>query len=357
VTTDLLAATADLLAIPSVSRDEAALADHVEARLAPCGWLRVERLGDNVIARTSLGRPRRVVIAGHLDTVPAAGNETPRIDGDILYGLGSADMKGGIAVMLDLATVVDSPEVDVTWCFYRGEEIERSENGLVHVFAERPELLAGDAAVLCEPTACLIEAGCQGSVRARITLGGKRAHSARPHLGRNAIHRMAPVLTRLTEWQPRTVTLDGCQYTERLQVVGIEGGVASNVVPDRATALVNFRFAPDRSQGDATAYLSGLFADLIDPAQSDTLEFLDVAGAAPPGLGDPLLARLLEATGQPPRAKLGWTDVATFTERGVPATNFGPGDPDLAHQAEEHVDRASLERARSSLAALLGAAT
>jgi len=356
VTTDLLAATADLVAIPSVSRDEAALADHVESRLTRCGWLQLERVGDNVIARTSLGRSRRVVIAGHLDTVPpAAGNETPRIDGDTLYGVGSADMKGGIAVMLDLATAVVSPEVDVTWCFYRGEEIERSENGLVHLFATRPDLLDGDAAVLCEPTDCRIEAGCQGSIRARIELGGTRAHTARPHLGRNAIHRMAPVLDRVTAWEPRRVVLDGCEYTERLQVVGIEGGVASNVVPDRATALVNFRFAPDRDAEGATAYLRGLFADLLDPAQRDVFEFLDVAAAAPPGLGDPLLARLLEATGQPPRAKLGWTDVATFSERGVPATNFGPGDPELAHQADEHVGRASLERARSTLAALIGA--
>lgn len=355
MSTDLLAATAELVAIPSVSRNETALADHVEARLVPCRWLRVERVGDNVVARTELGRPRRVVIAGHLDTVPPAGNETPRIDGETLHGLGSADMKGGIAVMLDLATLVETPEVDVTWCFYRGEEIERRENGLVHLFAQRPELLAGDAAVLCEPTACRVEAGCQGSVRARIVLGGKRAHSARPQLGRNAIHRMAPVLARVTAWEPRAVTLDGCEYIERLQIVGIEGGVASNVVPDRASALLNFRFAPDRDSDGATEYLRELFAGVVDPAQGDSLEMVDVSGAAPPGLGDPLLARLLEATGQPPRAKLGWTDVATFSERGVPATNFGPGDPDLAHQADEAVDRASLERARTGLAALIGA--
>jgi len=353
VTTDLLASTAELVAIPSVSRSEAALADHIEKLLGGCRWLDLQRVGDNVIARTELGRDRRVVIAGHLDTVPPAGNETPRIVGDTLYGLGSADMKGGLAVMLDLATRVSDPHVDVTWCFYRGEEIDRAENGLVQLFGARPELVAGDVAILCEPTNCLVEAGCQGSVRARIELGGKRAHTARPHLGRNAIHRLAPVLARVNEWDPRSVVLDGCEYVERLQVVGVEGGVASNVVPDRASVMVNFRFAPDRDSDAATRYVGELFADLVDGDQGDSFTVIDVGASAPPGLGDPLLARLLDATGQPARAKLGWTDVATFASRGVPATNFGPGDPEVAHQSEEHVDRASLDAARSSLAAVI----
>jgi len=294
------------------------------------------------------------VIAGHLDTVPAAGNETPRIEGDVLFGLGSCDMKGGVAIMLDLATTFSEPAVDVTWCFYRGEEIDRSENGLVDLFERRPELLAGDAAVLCEPTAALIEAGCQGSVRARITLVGKRAHTARAHLGINAIHRLGVVIGRAAAWEGRSVVLDGCEYVERLSVVAVEGGVAHNVVPDRASAMLNFRFAPDRGTEGALGFLAETFADLIDLGAGDAYEVLDVGPSAAPGLTHPLLARLLEATGRPPRAKLGWTDVATFSAHGVPATNFGPGDPDLAHQVDERVERASLEAVRSTLAAVLG---
>lgn len=353
MTTDLLAATAELVAIPSLSRNETALADHVEAVLRPCGWLTVDRVGDNVVARTQLGRAERVIIAGHLDTVPAAGNETPRVIGESLFGLGACDMKGGLAVMLELATTLVEPATDVTWCFYTCEEVDRTENGLIALFGSRPELLAADAAILCEPTGSLVEAGCQGTIRVRAEFGGKRAHTARPHLGRNAVHRLVPLLARVAEWEPRSVVLDGCEYTERLQVVFIDGGVAANVVPDRASATLNFRFAPDRDLAEAQRYLAGLFVDLVDPEQGDAYVVLDEGRSAPPGLDHPVLARLVKASGRPPRAKLAWTDVATFAEHGVPATNFGPGDPELAHRSDEHVDRASLEAARSELAELL----
>jgi succinyl-diaminopimelate desuccinylase len=354
VTPDLISATAELVAIPSVSRHEAVIADHVEQKVRACPWLEVERVGDNVVARTSLGRAERVAIAGHLDTVPPADNETPMVVGETLYGLGSCDMKGGVAIMLHLATTVAEPAYDVTWCFYRGEEIDRSENGLVHLFEDRPDLLAADAAILCEPTGSLIEAGCQGSIRARIELGGKRAHTARPHLGRNAIHRAGPVIARAAEWEPRSVVLDGCEYVERLSVVGIEGGVAANVVPDRAVVSLNFRFAPDRDTEGAKEYLEGLFSDLLDASQGDHYAVIDVGPCAPPKLSHPVLARLLDATGQAPRAKQGWTDVATFYAHGVPATNFGPGNPELAHQADEHVTRESLDAAYENLAAVIG---
>ncbi len=354
MTTDLLAATADLVAILSVSRHEAPMADHVEQVLRRCPWLAVERVGDNVVARTELARSARVVVAGHLDTVPPAGNETPRIEGDVLFGLGSADMKGGLAVMLELATTTPEPAVDVTWCFYRGEEIDRSENGLVYLFADRPELLAGDVAILCEPTGGLVEAGCQGSIRVRIELAGKRAHTARPQTGVNAIHRLGPLIAKVAAFEPRAVVIDGCEYVERLQVVAVEGGVAANVVPDRAAAVVNFRFAPDRDAEGAQRHLAGFFEEFLEHERKDRYEVLDVGSCAPPRLDHPLLARLLGATGRPPRAKLGWTDVATFSAHGVPATNFGPGDPELAHQADEHVDRAALEAAHAHLKAVLG---
>ena len=231
--TDLLAVTLDLMAVPSLSGQEAALADVVEKTLGASSWLQVERIGDNVVARTEIGRRQRLVLAGHLDTVPPGGNEVPRLDGDTLWGVGASDMKGGLAVMLDLATTVSEPAVDVTWCFYAREEIGREDSGLLELWTQRPDLLAGDAAVLGEPTSALVEAGCQGTMRLRIVLRGVRAHTARPFTGRNAIHRLAPLLQRVVEWPGREVVLDGCTYAEQLQVVSVEGGVAGNVVPTR----------------------------------------------------------------------------------------------------------------------------
>ena len=353
MTTDLLAATAELVDIPSVSRHESVLADHIAAALAGCDWLHLDRLGDNVVARTSLGRDRRVVVAGHLDTVPPNANEVSRVEGDTLWGIGSCDMKGGLAVMLDLAHSLEAPTSDVTWCFYAREEVNRAEGGLLEIFDQQPDWLAGDAAILCEPTDGVVEAGCQGTTRVVVRMGGVRAHTARPWAGRNAIHRLAPVLDRVTAWGGRSVVLDGCQYFEQLQVVGVSGGVANNVVPDAAQLTVNYRFAPDSNVAAARRFFEGLFADLLDAAAGDSIEFVDEGNGAVPGLADPVLANLLAASGAPARAKLGWTDVATFFARGIPAANFGPGDPLLAHHPDEHVERATLERVRDTLAAVL----
>jgi succinyl-diaminopimelate desuccinylase len=350
---DLLALTAELVATSSVSRSESVLADRVEADLRACPWLSVDRVGDNVVARTGLGRDRRLVVAGHLDTVPPSGNDVPRIDGDTVWGVGSADMKGGLAVMLDLARTVEEPGVDVTWCCYAREEVDRNESGLVELWAERPDLLAGDAAVLGEPTGAVVEAGCQGTLRAVVRCGGVRAHTARPYAGRNAIHRLAPFLDRVAGWEGRSVVLDGCEYTEQLQAVAVSGGIAGNVVPDAASLTVNYRFAPDRDGEGARGVLRAMFDDLFDPEFGDRFEIVDVAAGAPPSLDHPLLARLVADTGAPPRAKVGWTDVATFWSHGVPALNFGPGDPLLAHHPDERVDRSSLERVRDVLAGVL----
>jgi len=352
--TDLLALTAELVDVPSVSHAESALADRVQAALGGCSWLEVERVGDNVVARTALGRPRRLVLAGHLDTVPPAGNGSARIEGDTLYGVGAADMKGGLAVMVDLARSVRAPALDVTWCFYAREEVGRDEGGLAELWAARPELLAGDAAVLGEPTDARVEAGCQGTMRAVVHLAGTRAHTARPFAGRNAIHRMGPLLERVAAYEPRQVVLDDCTYTEQLQAVHIGGGVAGNVVPDAASVTLNYRFAPDRDSAGAQSWLEELLGDLVDPGAGDRLEVLDQADGAPPALDDPCLAALVAGSGAPPRAKVGWTDVASFWAHGVPAANFGPGDPLLAHHPDECVTRDSLERARSVLVAVLG---
>ena len=344
-----------LVAIPSVSYHEGPMADAVEAALDLCPWLTVERVADNVVARTTLGRGRRVLLAGHLDTVaPSGGNEEPRLDGDTLRGLGAADMKGGLAVFLHLAGSLDAPPVDVTWCFYAGEEVAREHNGLLRLWEERPDLLAADVAVLGEPTGGVVEAGCQGTMRIRVTLSGLRAHTARPHTGRNAIHRLAGLLTAIDGFEVRRPVIDGCEYAEQLQVVSVEGGVAGNVVPDRATVVVNHRFAPDRTIAQAESSVRELLAAWIEPG--DSWELLEAAPAAPPSLDDPLLAALVAATGAQARAKVGWTDVAFFAERGVPAANFGPGDPLLAHTPGEHVSAGQLGQAASVLDGVLRSA-
>jgi succinyl-diaminopimelate desuccinylase len=350
---DLLASAFELVEISSVSRCEAALASRVEEELRGGLDLVVERVGDNVVARSMLGRERRAILAGHLDTVPSFDDREPRIDGDTLWGLGAVDMKGGLAVMLDLTSELEHMSVDLTLVFYSCEEIERSASGLGRLLRERPELLEADAAVLCEPTACVVEAGCQGTLRALATVQGRRAHSARPQMGVNAVHRLWPMLRCLAEYESRELLIDGCRYVEQLQGVGVSGGVAGNVVPDQATVTVNYRFAPDRDVPGAEAELRRLLARGLDEAVGDWLEILDAAPAAPPELDHELLARLVEATGGSPRAKVGWTDVATFFGLGVPAVNFGPGDPLLAHTADEHVSGAELERAREVLRRLL----
>lgn len=351
---DLLTLTAALVAVPSVSHHEQELADRVERRLAErAPGLALARVGNNVIVRTDLGRARRVVLGGHLDTVPANANEVPRLDGDVLHGLGSADMKGGLAVLLRLAEEIDAgrePRVDCTFFFYEGEEIADEYNGLRRVFADRPELLAGDFAVLLEPTGGHVEAGCQGTLHVRAYFDGERAHSARPWQGSNAIHAAAEVLHRLAGHESDTVTVDGLPYRESLQVVRVEGGVANNVVPDSCTLVVNRRFAPRYSVDEARAQVEELLAG------ADRIEVVNASPAAPPNLDDPLVAEFIETLGVDVEPKLGWTDVARFAARGVPAVNFGPGDPDVSHTADERVTRASVEQCYAALSRFLGPA-
>jgi succinyl-diaminopimelate desuccinylase len=313
----------------------------------------VERFGVNVIARTNHGHPSRVVLAGHLDTVPANGNETPRVEGDTLYGLGSSDMKSGLAVFLELAEAIDrgeiTPTCDLTFVFYACEEVAREHNGLLELFASRPDLTACDAAILGEPTDAWIEAGCQGAFSVEVTFVGQRAHSARPWTGVNAIHRAGVAIDRVREWPGRQPVIDGCEYREAMQVVLISGGVARNVVPDRCVITINHRFAPDHSLDEARAAVRAVMGDAFDEANGAGWNEIDVSIAAPPSLGHPLLASLVERSGRAPRAKLGWTDVAFFAEQSIPAANFGPGDPLLAHTQGEFVTRAQLEAAWQTL--------
>jgi succinyl-diaminopimelate desuccinylase len=349
--TDLLALTAELVDIPSPSFAEAAICDLLESRLRAVPWLAVDRVGDNLVARTDLGRSQRLLLVGHTDTVPANGNEQARIDGDVLWGLGAADMKGGVAVLLDLAETVGDPAVDVSYVFYACEEVAAVHSGLGQLLAERPALVAGDAAILGEPTGGAVEAGCQGTMRIEITLQGRRAHTARPWMGRNAVHRLGRLLAAVEAVPERRPVLDGCEYREALQAVRVEGGVAGNVVPDRAVVTLNHRFAPDRDAAAAEAAVRALLAAVLE--DGDEVVVVDCAEGAPPGLGNPILGGLIERFGLEVRAKLGWTDVARFAALGVPACNLGPGDATLAHTAEERVDRASLERTRSILGEVL----
>jgi len=344
------ALTAALVDVPSVSRDEAHLADLVEAALRRYPRLAVERDGNVVLARTDLGRDQRVVLAGHIDTVPIADNVPSRLDGERLFGCGTSDMKAGVAVQLRVAHLVGSgqldPRVDLTCILYDCEEIEAAHNGLGRIARTRPEALTADLAIVLEPTAGLVEGGCQGTMRAQITVSGERAHSARSWLGVNAIHGAAPILARLAAYEARTVDVEGLTYREGLNAVGIAGGVAGNIIPDACTVTVNFRFAPDRSEADAEAHVREAFAEW-------PIEIVDSAPAARPGLDSPLPQAFAAAVGGTPRSKYGWTDVARFAELGVPALNFGPGDPNLAHKPEEYVEVGRITEAEAALVRFL----
>jgi succinyl-diaminopimelate desuccinylase len=347
--TTLLDRTVRYVEIPSVSRNERAIADEVESTLRRSSELEVSRIGDNVVARTTGASPRRVVIAGHIDTVP--GRQGAEVRDGAVYGLGACDMKGSIAVMVDLATSGERFASELTWIFYAREEIGRLDSGLLEVAAASSELLDGDVAILCEPTNVAVEAGCQGSVQIQLTLQGARAHTARPWRGRNAIHRLAGPLQAIAQYTSRTPQLEGVTYGEQRQAVGVTGGVAGNVVPDEAILTVNQRVAPDRSIDEAVAELRGVFEPFMD--DGDIFEVLDAAPPAPPHLTHPFIARLIERSGATPKAKLGYTDVATFAERGVPAANFGAGDPELAHHAGEFVSSDDLDGCRRALGEVL----
>ena len=348
---DLLALTAELVDAPSESHHEGVLTDWLERELRAVPGLSVDRVGDNLVARTHLGRTHRVLLAGHTDTVPANGNERARLDGDVLWGLGSSDMKSGLAVMLELARTVSEPVVDVTWVFYAREEVAAHLSGLAELHAARPDLLEGDVAILGEPTNGEIEAGCQGTMRLDVVLHGTRAHTARPWMGRNAVHRLAGILGALDAYEERHPLVAGCEYREALQAVRVEGGVAGNVVPDEVHLLLNHRFAPDRTPAEAEAHVRGVLSPFVE--EGDRVEVVDLAPAAFPAVEHPLIASMIEREGLAVGAKLGWTDVARFSELGIPAINLGPGDATLAHTAEERVAREPLERVHRALRGLL----
>jgi succinyl-diaminopimelate desuccinylase len=354
---DVVELTRRVCDIPSVSGDETALADAVEAALRALPGLEVVRDGDAVVARTALGRGERVLLAGHLDTVPLTDppnlpvrREQHPTEGDVLVGRGTCDMKGGVAVQLALARRVAEAGAgaprDVTFVFYDHEEVEAARNGLGRLARNAPHLLAADFAVLLEPSSAVVEGGCNGTLRAEVTTTGKAAHSARAWRGSNAIHAAAPVLARLAEYVPREVEVEGLLFREGLNAVAIGGGIAGNVIPDRCVVTVNYRFAPAVDSAGAEAHVREVFAG-FDVAVTDT------ADGARPGLHLPAAADFVRRTGTTPRPKYGWTDVARFSALGVPAVNYGPGDNATAHADDERCRTVEVEECLQVLAGWL----
>jgi succinyl-diaminopimelate desuccinylase len=347
---DPVALTQVLCDIGSVSGEERAIADAVETALRAYPHLEVLRDGDAVVARTHLGRSTRAVVAGHLDTVPVADNLPTRLVGEgalaELWGRGTVDMLGGVAVQLTLAAELTEPTHDVTWVFYDHEEVAADLNGLGRLVRNHPDWVRGDFAVLCEPTNGGLEGGCNGTLRVEVRLTGVAAHSARSWMGVNAVHAAGEVLRRLEAYEPASVEVDGLVYREGLNAVLVSGGTATNVIPDSCVVTVNYRFAPSASVAQAEAHVREVF----DGYEVVTV---DAAPGARPGLDAPatqqFAAAVLAVTGGQAEAKYGWTDVARFSELGVPAVNFGPGDPLLAHKQDEHVTVGQITLVHSAL--------
>jgi succinyl-diaminopimelate desuccinylase len=334
LTLDAPALTALLVDFRSVSGEEKPLADAIEQALRALPHLTVDRHGNNVVARTNLGRAERVILAGHIDTVPIADNVPSRLDENgVLWGCGTSDMKSGVALQLRIAATVPEPNRDLTFVFYDNEEVAAHLNGLGHVAEAHADWLKGDFAVLLEPSDAQVEGGCQGTLRVFLRTTGERAHSARSWMGSNAIHAAAPILAKLAAYEPRRPVIDGLEYREGLNAVRIEAGVANNVIPDECTVVVNYRYAPDRSEEEALAHVHEVFADC------GVAEFVvdDHTGGALPGLSHPAAAAFMAAVGGTAQPKFGWTDVSRFSALGVPAVNYGPGDALFAHKRDEHV--------------------
>ena len=332
---DVVELTRALCDIESVSGNEKEIADSIESALKAYDHLEVIRDGDAIIARTNLGRQKRVVIAGHIDTVPVADNLPTKLvsleRSHVLFGRGTVDMKAGVAVQLKLAAELTDSNVDITWVFYDHEEVDSSLNGLGRISRNSPQLLEGSFAVLCEPSNARVEGGCNGTMRVELKLSGVKAHSARAWMGENALHKAAGPLSILAGYIPLEVEVDGLLYRESLNAVVMSSGIAANVIPDLAVITVNYRYAPSKSHSEAERYLREVF-------DGHELTVTDYADGARPGLDLPEAAAFVEATGTEPFPKYGWTDVARFSALGIPAVNFGPGDPNKAHADDEAVE-------------------
>jgi succinyl-diaminopimelate desuccinylase len=351
----LATATEALVAIPSVSRDEAAILDAIRGRLPETFSVVDEE--DSVMLALAERRPGAplILLAGHVDTVPPGGSAPGRREGGWIHGRGAADMKGGLAVMLaladDLAAGALESDLDAGLLFFGREELPFGESTLVPLFERRPELRSAALAIVLEPTGNGLQLGCLGNLNATVTFDGEAAHTARPWLGRNAIHTAIEALAPVADLPVRDVAVDGLVYREAASVTSIEGGDATNVVPARATARVNFRYAPAHTPEEAERRLRDL---LGHPGAS-----IEIVGNAPPGpvpAGNAFLERLRTAGDLGVGPKQAWTPVAEFGLIGVDAVNFGPGDPQYAHRDDERVEIAALVRSEEVLRAFLGSA-
>lgn len=334
--------TLDLVNISSVSKDEKSIADSIEESLQELSHLKLTRVNNSLVAQTNFGNKQRLVIAGHIDTVPANNNFPGKMNNSEIVGLGSVDMKSGIAVALKLAAEITNSKFDITYLFYESEEIETKFNGLELITKQQKDLLNCDFAILMEPTNGILEVGCQGSLRFEVSAIGKRSHSARWWNGENAIHKTNKILEILNNYKSREPEIDGYKFREGLQAVKINGGIAGNVVPDSVNVSINHRFAPDTTIDQATANMKTLFKEF-------NFHLVDAANAAPTGLANPLIKEFVSSIGKEIAPKFGWTDVARFANAGIPAINFGPGDPNLAHHPDEKVSISQINEVYESL--------
>ena len=343
---DVAELTRELVDIESVSGNEGQLADAIEQALSAYPHLSITRDGNAIVARTNLGLAKQVIIAGHIDTVPVADNLPSKLMSfereQVIWGRGTVDMKAGVAVMAKLAAEVKEPVMDVVWVFYDQEEIEASKNGLGRLVRNHPELIKGSFAILCEPTAATVEGGCNGTMRVEISLSGIKAHSARPWMGSNAIHKLGGVLNILNAYIPEELEVDGLVFRESLNAVMVSGGIATNVIPDQASITLNYRFAPSRSVAEATNHLRTIFQDF-------EFTVVDSAAGARPGMNSPEAKAFVEAVQAPVNPKYGWTDVARFSEMGIPSVNYGPGDPNKAHADDENVPASQIYACEAGL--------
>jgi succinyl-diaminopimelate desuccinylase len=363
---ELAKITEDICNIQSVSGAEQELADYVEQFLSEMDYLEVVRVQNTIVAKTNFGHARRVILAGHIDTVPVSKitNNLPtqrKVEHgeQIIWGRGTVDMKAGDAVFLYLAQnlpqLSEQLQYDISFIFYECEEVSGDLNGLRQLVEDHAELIHADFAILGEPTGGGVEAGCNGSLRFDITLTGKAAHSARAWKGENAIHKSLRVLEILNTWnsidpQEHIVVVDELEYRESLNAVLISGGVATNIVPDECKIHINYRFAPDKSATQAQKIMQELFSGY-------ELEYKDISEGARPGLNLECVQKFAdyarERTGISVRAKMGWTDVARFSALGMPALNFGPGDPMLCHHDHEQVEVRDITRCYEVLVGFL----
>jgi succinyl-diaminopimelate desuccinylase len=322
----------ELVDLPSESRDEAAIAAHVRSLLG------TEDAGDGCIV---VNPHARIVLAGHLDTVPAQDNLPGRIEGGAVHGLGAADMKGALAVMVELA-LAGAP---LGFVFFPREELPHVESALTPLLEREPALRDTDLAIVMEPTANALHAGCVGNINARVTALGVSGHSARPWTAENAIHALAPKIAAIAAQPYEERVFDGLTFREAMSVVLVEGGIAQNVIPDRAVATVNYRYAPGRTPEEAEQRLREVVGDGLEVFSNAP------SGAVPRGNA---IVERLRGLGLAWEPKQAWTPVAEFAMAGVDAINFGPGEPRFAHTRDEQVEIAAMVRSYETLEALCG---